>query len=223
MKLLLIEDDFKMASHLDESLKEHGILVTIISSREDIETVLTSPMKVDFIIMDRLISGVDSKSYLQKIKTKWDGIPLIVVSAINTPNERTDLLNLGADDYIGKPFSTQELIARIKALLRRYAKPTGNYIQIGNLIIDSIKRVISVAEKSENIPAKEFALLRTLAQDPSKIWSKDELLDYVWGQASVVETNVVESTVTNLRKKLDALGANISIKNLRNTGYWIAK
>ena len=90
-------------------------------------------------------------------------------------------------------------------------------------MIDSIKHIVSVAEKGETLPAREFALLRTLAQDPARIWSKDELLDYVWGQAATVDTNVVESTIANIRKKLAELGANVSIRNMRNAGYWIAE
>lgn len=221
MRILLVEDDQKMTAHLEENFREQGFITTSLSSAEEVTEVLKSPLQVDVILMDRLLGPIDTKVFVPLVRKKWPQTPIIVLSAISTPNERTDLINLGADDYIGKPFSMQELIARIRASLRRSAPP-GNFLQVGNLIIDSVKHIIFVGDKSENLPAKEFGLLRTLALDTARVWSKDELLDYVWGQINEVETNVVESTIANVRRKLEGLGANVMIKNMRNMGYWIA-
>ena len=221
MRFLLVEDDKKLSSHLTESLRDHGFLALELNSAEELKDALGAPLKVDFVILDRLLGSADSKTYLPQVRRKWPTAPILILSAISTPNERTDLLNLGADDYLGKPFSTQELIARIRALLRRSSVPTGNFLQIGNLTIDSIKRVIAVGDRAETLPTREFSLLRTLAMDPARVWSKDDLLDYVWGQSTSVETNVVESTIANVRKKLLELGASVCIRNMRNAGYWI--
>lgn len=223
MKLLLIEDDERLSEHLIQNLKDHGFLALNLRNQNEISSVLKSNSVVDFILMDRLLNTFDTKTILPQLRQKWPSAPVIVLSAINSPNERTDVINLGADDYIGKPFSSQELIARMKALLRRTASPIGNYIHVGNVVIDSMGHLISVDNKAESLPSREFTVLRTLATDPNRIWSKDDLLDYVWGHAVNVETNVVESTIANIRKKLDDLGATITIKNLRNAGYWIAK
>ncbi len=223
VKLLLIEDDLKLIEHLGESLRDQGFLVSPVSNRDELAEVIAAPLKVDFVVMDRLLGTVDTKPFMPELRRKWPDVPIVVLSAISTPNERTELLNLGADDYIGKPFSTQELVARIRALMRRTSAPVGNYVQVGNLILDSMKRIVSVGEKSAQLPTREFSLLRTLALDPSRIWSKDELLDYVWGQTADVDTNVVESTIANVRKRLSDLGADVSIRNLRNAGYWIAR
>ncbi len=223
MKLMLIEDDPRMTEHLAENLKHQGILSLPIRSLAEIQDVVKSNAVVDFIVMDRLLENFDTKAVLPMLRQKWPGIPIIVISAISTPNERTDLINLGADDYLGKPFSTQELVARMKALLRRTSPSMGNFIQVGNLIIDSVRRCISVGEKQDTLPAREFTVLRALMVDPTRIWSKEELLDYVWGQVSGVETNVVEATIANIRKKLIDLQSDATIKNMRNVGYWIAK
>lgn len=222
MKLLLIEDDLKLADHLADSLLSQGFAVTTVSDREALLTSLQSPFVPEVIVMDRIISGFDSKHILPQMRTRWSSTPILVLSAISTPNERTELLNLGADDYLGKPFATHELIARIRVQLRRGHQTSSNFIQIGNVVIDLLARVVSVGGRSINLPAKEFALLRTLAASPSRIWSKDDLLDYVWGQNQTVDTNVVESTVANLRKRLTQIGASVAIRNLRNAGYWIA-
>lgn len=222
VKVLLIEDDKKLTEHLDQNLRQQGFFVTAVTNENELSETLNSNLLVELVLMDRLIGAVDSKNYLAEIKKKWPKAPVLVVSAISTPNERTDLINAGADDYVGKPFSTQELIARMRALLRRQAAPNGNYLQVGNIIIDTMKRIVTVGERAENLPTREFSVLSLLARDPSRVWSKDELLDYVWGQAATVDTNVVESTMTNLRRKLTELGANVSIKNMRNAGYWLA-
>ncbi len=221
MKILLAEDDIRLAEHLVSNLREHGFLIKHVSDKVGLECSLADSDKIDVIILDRLLGAFDSKHLLPKMRQKWSGTPILVLSAISTPNERTDLLNMGADDYLGKPFSTQELIARVRALLRRTSAPTGNFIQVGNLTINSIKRIILVGNSFDVLPAKEFVLLLTLCQEPGRVWSKDDLLDYVWGHATEVETNVVEATITNLRKKLSEIGANIMIKNMRNTGYWV--
>lgn len=221
MKLLLVEDDCKLSKHLELGLRGQGFNITLLAHQNEVIDIMNSHFRPDFIVLDRLLGVFDTKQILPDIRRKWASTPLIVLSAISTPNERTDLLNLGADDYVSKPFSTQELIARIRALLRRTSVPVGNYIQIGNLIVDKIQRLITVDNRTESLPAREFNLLKTLANEPKRIWSKDELLDYVWGQASDVDTNVVESTIANIRKKMTNLKATPSIRNLRNMGYWI--
>lgn len=221
MKLLLVEDDTKLAEHLVTNLREHGFFVTHVPDQMGLEAFLGNPSRIDIVVLDRLLGTFDSKMLLPKIRERWPQAPILVLSAISTPNERTDLLNLGADDYLSKPFSTQELVARIRATLRRTSAPASTYISIGNMIVDSVKRIVSVGDKHTTLPTKEFLLLRTLTQEAGRVWSKNELLDYVWGHASNVETNVVEATIANLRKKLSEVGAGVSIRNMRNAGYWI--
>lgn len=221
MKLVLLEDDQKLAQLLIQSLKDIGFNTEHCVNLEDFKEVLKKNSKIDFFILDRLVGTEDTKSIMADLRKDRPLTPIIVLSAISTPNEKTDLLNLGVDDYIGKPFSTQELIARMRALLRRMSVPPQNYIQVGNLIIDSTKRIISVENRTELLPAKEFLLLHTLSQQTGRVWNKNDLLDYIWGQTIDVETNVVEATIANIRKKLNELGAKASIKNARNMGYWI--
>lgn len=222
MKLLLIEDDAKLVEHLIENLRDNSFMVSTATTADEINLYLESSNSFDVIVLDRLIGSTDSKVFLPAIRKKWPTTPLLILSAISTPNERTELLNMGADDYVGKPFSMQELVARIKVLLRRSTPvQASNFIQIGNLIIDTMARTISVGQRTENLPAKEFLLLRAMSQDTKKIWSRNDLLDYVWGQSTSIETNVVESTITNLRKRLTDISANVIIRNMRNAGYWI--
>lgn len=223
MRLLLVEDDLKLAGPLLETFKEQGFLASLARTRNDLVGAIQSSHEYDVVIMDRLLGQFDSKQLMPELRRKWPNTPLIILSAISTPNERTDLLNLGADDYLGKPFSTHELVARIRVQLRRAVSPVSNYFKVGDLIVDCLRRAAAVGEKSEILPTREFNLLRTLAAEPARVWSKDELLDYVWGQTTTVDTNVVEATIANLRRKLAELGSTVKIRNLRNAGYWITQ
>lgn len=221
MKLLVVEDDTKLAGHLISNLKEQGIFADHVSSEAELTGLMSEIKNVDVIILDRLLGLFDTKTILPTLKSQHPNIPILVLSAVNTPNERTEVINLGADDYMGKPFSTQELVARVRAFSRRSQTQATHYIKIGNLVIDTFNRTVSVGGDNLTLPAKEFALLRTLAMQPGRVWSKPELLDYIWGQSNQLETNVVEATIANVRRKVQGLGSDVSIRNMRNTGYWV--
>lgn len=221
MKCLLIEDDARLAGHLISRLRDHGIVVAHAWNPAELSRILQENNMFELVILDRMLGQVDAKEFLPEIKRKWEMVPIMILSAISTPNERTELIDMGADDYLGKPFSTNELIARLRALVRRKNPGVTNFLKVGNLMIDFVQRIVSVGETNENLPAKEFLLLRALSQEVGRVWSKTDLLDYVWGQNANVDTNVVEATVTNLRKRLSAIGADLQIKNMRNVGYWI--
>lgn len=221
MKLILVEDDFLLADHLKSSLNDQGFAVTHVSSPSALQKQVENSGPVDVIVLDRLLGNYDAKEALPQMRKTWPTTPILILSAISTPNERADLIDMGADDYLGKPFSTHELAARIRALLRRNGTAPTRYLSVGNLVVDSMERVISVGERMETFPPKEFLLVRTLIQEKGRIWSKSDLLGCVWGQSAALETNVVESTIANLRRKLSDLGAKVQIKNTRHAGYWI--
>jgi DNA-binding response OmpR family regulator len=128
---------------------------------------------------------------------------------------------MGADDYVGKPFSSSELLARIKSLSRKYAMTQSNYAIFGNTTVDFLRRTIVAGEIEEVLPAKEFLILKTLSDRVGERHSKIELLETVWGNDFQSETNVVEATIANLRKKLVHINSDIKIKNSRNAGYWL--
>ncbi len=222
VEILIIEDDQRLSSHLTKNLAAQGFNARLAENKEQFENELKGTTFFEVILLDRLIGNIDAKAWLPKIRAKWPQIPILVLSAISTPNERSDLINMGADDYLGKPFSTSELVARLKSLIRRTASGSSDYLQVGELILDSVARTISYGETRQTLPAKEFLLLRILCREVGRVWSKRDLLDYVWGQQNLeVETNVVEATITNLRKRLFELGTQVEIKNTRSVGYWL--
>ncbi len=234
MHVLLIEDDQQLCEHLSVSLKQQGFTVTSLGRPEELDgllnessntmrrrqqTVPAEPYSV--VVLDRLLGTFDTKQFLPRLKAHWPEIPVVVVSAISTPDERTDLLNLGADDYIGKPFSTAELVARLRVVQRRLQKGGKHFVRLGNTQLDVMKRVIAVADSSAALPAKEFLLMQVLCEQPGRVWNRSDLLQAVWSMDPSSETNVVEATVTNLRRRLVNLSSNLEIRNIRNAGYWI--
>ncbi|MEO5667776.1 MAG: response regulator transcription factor [Bdellovibrionota bacterium] len=222
-RVFLVEDDKKLGEYLVEAFKNEGFDPTWATQAAELEEALAGNSDYQLILLDRLIGSSDTKHAIESIKKKWPESPVLVISAINTANERTELINLGADDYVGKPFSLQELVARSKALLRRPSPPELQNIVLGNTIIDVLMRTVSVDGKTETLPSKEFLLLKTFCSPQGRVFRKEDLLNQVWGVSPHAETNVVESTIAHLRRNLEALGSSLRIKNMRNAGYWVEK
>ncbi|MFL5813711.1 MAG: response regulator transcription factor [Bdellovibrionia bacterium] len=221
-KALIVEDDEKIAEHVAKLLQEEGWRTHVLDSALALsEALLGKKDQFSLIILDRLLGRVDTKDQLREIRSKWPDAQIMILSAINTPLERAELLNMGVDDYIGKPFLNQEFIARVRALTRRAKAPSEKYRTIGNTVLDLERYSIQVAGKEEALPQKEFALLKLLTKEPGRVLRRDDLLAVVWGDAASIESNVVEATLTHLRRRLEACGSSIKLKNLKNVGYFV--
>jgi DNA-binding response OmpR family regulator len=217
-RILVVEDEIKILGHLTQTIAEEGYSTFTCTSYTELENLLKLPVKrFDVVVLDRLLNAKDSASLINQIKSVLPEVKILIVSAINTPTEKAALLDLGADDYLAKPFDSAELIARIRALLRRNLPED----RIGNLVLNSEKRSVTVDQKELSLQNKEFVLLRTLVQAPGKVFNKIYLYEHVWRVSTNVESNVVEATVNKLRRRLEEAGATCSIKSLRNKGYWI--
>jgi len=219
--LLLVEDDKRLAEHIGTLLQKEGVILTHVADVTELEMVLSNSKTFQVIVLDRLLGRIDTKDRITEIKKKWPQTPVLILSTISTPIEKAQLINLGADDYLGKPFLAEEFLARVRALSRRQTGLAENYREIGDSVLDLTRRSISFGSKYETLPAKEFLLLKILTEQKGKVLNRNEILDCVWGNLSFAETNVVEATITNLRKRIENLGSKIEIKNMRNVGYWI--
>lgn len=221
MKVLLVEDDIEICQFVSQYLNTKGLAVTTANNRSEIEACLRTKDSFNCIILDRLIENIDTKTLLPEFKKTWPNVPVIILSAISTPEEKTELLNMGADDYLGKPFSAGELFARIQARSRNTQVSQEQYLKYGNTLIDLLKRKVIVNDQQTTLPSKEFLLLQNFMREPGKVWSKTDLLDTIWGTYLKSESNVVETTILNLRRKLTEMNSNLQVKNSRNSGYWI--
>lgn len=223
MNILIAEDDEKVASFLKENLSRDGYKIDLLTSMDELEHFLEDhSFNPDLFILDRLLGNSDTKKLVKFIKNTFVDSRILCLSALNTPQEKAMILDEGADDYLGKPFSLVELQARVRALLRRTENRSQNYyLNVGDLTIDLKTRSVSCAGKKVNLKNKEYSLLMMFAQNAGRVFSKYQLLDIIWETNLDVESNVLEVTVMNLRKHLDQAESKVSIQSKRNVGYWL--
>lgn len=223
MNVLIVDDEPEILKKVSLLVEENGFTVKTLSSFEGLDSFLkTKSFYPKVIVLDRILGGRDSIDLIQKIKATFDGVRILVVSAVDTALEKAKALNCGADDYLAKPFSAVELVARLNVLMRRdQVYIPSDVLKAGNLTLQMIDRTVLVEDKESLLLShKEFQLLFLFASNPGKIFPKDSLMREVWKSSAEVESKVVEATMNNLRRKLEASGASIKIKNIRNVGYW---
>lgn len=223
MKTLIIEDDPHIAQILITLLAEQNYSCYHACSITDALNSICNPSwKPNLVILDRLIGYEDSVQLIPLILKNNPQAKILILSSLNTAVERAQTLDLGADDYMGKPFSQSELLSRIRALLRRQGAPTSSQIKIlGNTRIDFNDHRVYVLNSPVLLTQKEYQILTLMAKSPQKIFNKFEILERAWDISSGTESNVVEAIIKNLRKKLEQSHSDIKIMSKRQMGYWI--
>lgn len=223
MNLLIVEDDPRVANYLETSLGKEGYSVLMCSGIDELETTLLNQnYEFSLVILDRMIGKVDGANYIKKIIQRWPTAAILVLSSLDIPSEKARTLDLGADDYLAKPFSLEELSARLR-LLQRRGKPSGDSLvkSFGDLLLSLSSQEVRCNSLRVDLSRKEFQLLLLLIENPGRVYNKIQILDRVWDINSLVESNVVEATIKNLRKKISEAGSKTKIESKRNFGYWI--
>lgn len=221
--ILIAEDEPTIANKVKLLIQELNWKSTHVENIPELQkTLLESKTNFEILVLDRMMGGSDSADYVPQLKQNYPAIKIIILSAIDSSLEKARLIDDGADDYLAKPFESSEFKARLKSLVRRSAAATNNLkYEVANISIDLISRTVSVLGTPMNLTAKEFLVLHSLASTTGKIYSKTQLIETVWGYSTENETNVVESTMNSLRRKLEQAGALVHIKNTRFAGYWL--
>jgi two-component system, OmpR family, response regulator len=215
MKLLVVEDEAKIAKSLEKGLSAEGYIVDVAVDGDSAETLVDAG-SYDLILLDWMIPGKHDGPALVKLwREQGMQAPILMLTARTTIGDRVQGLDSGADDYLPKPFSFDELLARVRALLRRPKKNTGNNFTTGPLTLDVVSKEVTVRKEPVHLTAKEFQLLEYLLRHKKEVISKDQLLDHVWADESRVQHNTVETFVANLRKKI---GDDV-IHTVRGHGY----
>ena len=222
MRLLLVEDDAKTASFVLKGLKEHGYAVDHVDDGETgLHMALSEPY--DAAIIDVMLPKLDGLALIGELRRKKNKLPVIILSARGTTDDRIKGLETGSDDYIAKPFAFSELLARIQALLRRasgVSEPTG--LTVADLAIDLLTREVARGAKKIDLQPREFALLEYLMRNAGRVVSKTMIMEHVWDYNFDPHTNVVEACVCRLRDKIDkGFGAAKLIHTIRGVGYVI--
>ncbi|MGH1379064.1 MAG: response regulator [Alphaproteobacteria bacterium] len=216
MKLLLVEDDYMIGEGLQNSLKKSGYSVDWVEDGLDVEPSLKTT-EYSLIILDLGLPGKDGVEVLKSLRASRSDIPVLILTARDGIEDRVLGLDIGADDYMIKPFALEELEARIRLLLRRKIGERTNVIQVGDLYLDINKNEVSCKNLSYTLSAKEFNILRLLMECPNKVFSRSQLEERLYGWNEEVESNSVEVHIYQLRQKL---GKSV-IKNIRGVGYRI--
>ncbi len=219
MRLLLIEDDLMIASFVSKGLKEAGFVVEHASDgKTGLHLALSSCY--DAAVIDIMLPGLDGLAIIDELRQRRIKLPVIILSAKRSIDERVDGLEAGGDDYLTKPFSFSELLARIQALIRRASDtPEPTRITVGELAIDLRTRAVTRAGKKIALQPREFLLLEYLARNAGRVVSKTMIMEHVWDYNFDPQTNVVESRICRLRDKVDKGFDTPLIHTVRGMGY----
>jgi two-component system, OmpR family, response regulator len=217
MHVLLVEDDLVLADGIARILTGHGMVVDVVNNGLEADHALTS-RAVSVIVLDIGLPGIDGFEVVRRLRLRGDTIPVLLLTARDDVQDRVRGLELGADDYLVKPFAAPELVARLKALVRR-SNPRPPEMQIGGLQLDAFSRRASIDGQTIELSAREWAVLEYLMQQASRVVSKQQIIDAIlpWGEE--VTLNAVEVYVSRIRTKIASAG--ISIKTIRGFGYML--
>ncbi len=226
MKVLLVEDEKKIASFVSAGMKERGFTVECCHNGTD-GFDRASNSTYDVIVLDILLPGRDGLSILKALRKAGNATPIILLTARNELDDRIEGLSLGADDYLGKPFFVEELIARIHALLRRVSGERQNVLAAGDLRLDRITRAVTWHGKTVDLTGREFNLVEYLMRSPGRVFTRTEILEHVWGYDFDPSTNVVDVCIQRIRKKIASAGVacdgDSPIESVRGVGYRFRK
>jgi DNA-binding response OmpR family regulator len=218
VRLLVVEDNPKLAGLIAKLLGDHAFAVDIAPTAGDARAALDAA-GYDAVLLDLSLPDGDGTALLREIRRKGDTVPVIVATARGELDERIRKLNEGADDYLVKPFSLDELLARINAVLRRPRHAIGTVLKAGNVELDTGRRSVAIAGAPVELPRRELGLLETLMRQQGRPFSREKPLDSLYSFDAEVTPNALEAAVSRLRRRLEAHHASISVASLRGLGY----
>jgi two-component system, OmpR family, response regulator len=217
--ILLVEDEKEMADEIRKELEGRGYLVRPASIAEAADAARVGDAAM--LIMDRIVFGEDSLITLEALRGEGVKVPVLVISALSSVDERVKGLKAGGDDYLTKPFSMIELVARVEAMLRRLDDVRTTKLRVGDLEMDLIEKTVYRGDTKIDLLPREFRLLEYFLRHPGRVITRAMLLKEVWQYHFSLETNVVDVHISNLRKKIDTKGPPSLIVNIRGAGFML--
>jgi len=220
MRILLVEDDEAILTSLRTRLKSEGF--TVDMEKDGIRgSFLARTSNYDVIILDYVLPRKNGRKICQEIRARGTTTPIIIISVQTEIPTRVEILNMGADDYLIKPFPFEELLARIRAVLRRPHQIKEEILSIDNLVLDSVRCNVERGSKKIKLTKKEFSLLEYMLRHKGVVLSRGTLMEHVWDIHGDLFSNTIETHILNLRKKIDQPGAKKLIHTLSGRGYKI--
>jgi two-component system, OmpR family, response regulator len=218
MRVLIVEDNVKMASAIRRGLKADGVIADVATKGED-ALWMAAATEFDAIVLDVMLPGIDGFETCRRLREDGVWVPIIMLTAKDAVEDRIEGLDRGADDYLVKPFSLGELLARLRALARRGPVERPPVLEVGTLRMDPAKRQVWRGEEEIPLSAKEFALLETFMRRPGEVLSQFQLLEHAWDYDYENRSNVVEVYIRYLREKIDRPFGVKSLETVRGAGY----
>jgi two-component system, OmpR family, response regulator QseB len=218
MRLLLIEDDPMIGRAAVNGLTQAGFAIDWVTDGQSGLAAMGDALH-DVVVLDIGLPRLDGLSLLHTVRARRNTVPVLIISARDAVPDRIAGLNAGADDYLLKPFDLDELVARVRALLRRQTNTATSVLTAGSLSLDPVQRAVTQAGRELNLTAKEFALLEALLRRPGVVLSRERLEESIYGWGEEIGSNAVEVHLHNLRRKL---GGDV-IRNIRGVGYRITE
>lgn len=218
--ILVVEDEFDMAQEISLALERQGYAVRIAETEGEVLAVIrTHPPAV--MIVDRLLRGTDSLSMIERLRGAGNKVPMLVISALSSVDDRILGLKAGGDDYLAKPFVMDELLARVEALCRRASDARTTSLKVGPLTMDLIDRSVRRGDRLLNLLPREFNLLEYFMRHPNQVITRAMLLEDVWHYRTLPQTNVVDVHIGKLRRKVDNPGEPPLIETVRAAGFML--
>jgi two-component system OmpR family response regulator len=217
--IVLVEDETEMADEIKGELESKGYPVRVASIAQAADAARVGDAAV--MIMDRMVFGEDSLKTLEVLRKEGVKVPVLVISALSSVDEKVKGLKAGGDDYLTKPFAMVELSARVEAMLRRLDDVRTTKLHVGDLEMDLIEKTVHRGDAKIDLLPREFRLLEYFLRHPGRVITRAMLLQEVWQYHFSLETNVVDVHISNLRKKIDTKGSPSLIVNIRGAGFML--
>ena len=220
MKILLAEDEIDLNNVITRYLKKNGYSVDSVLDGEEALDYLEYG-EYDLVILDIMMPKVNGFEVIKKLRDKGNHTSVLMLTARDSADDKVKGLDLGADDYIVKPFDFNELMARIRAVVRRKYSNSSNKLMIGNLVLNTSKKSVTRAGKQIELTGKEYEVLEYLMQSKNRILSRDQIKEHVWDFDYEGDSNIIDVLIKNIRKKIDVEGGKQIIYTKRGLGYVI--
>lgn len=218
MRILFAEDDRDLSRAVKALLEHSGYSVDAVDNGLDALDYAAGGA-YDGLILDWMMPGLSGVQVLEKLRGKGVAVPCLMLTARDAVEDRVAGLDAGADDYLAKPFATSELLARVRAMLRRKADYAPDVLRFADVELDRAGMILRCGGREERLSNKAFQLMEMLVERPRMVHSVDQIMEKVWGWDSESEVNVVWVNISQLRKKLNQMGAHVDIKATRGVGY----
>ncbi len=219
MRVLVVEDEARLAENIALALREGSGYAVDVSHDGEEAAMLCGTRSYDLLVLDLMLPGMRGQDLLRRMRASNDATPVLILTAVSEVGSTIDLLNLGADDYMTKPFDLGELIARSRALVRRGKGVTQTLLSVGLLSLNAVEQTVSYAGGTIDLSPTEYRILEYLMHRPRAVVSKRELLEHLYDFTWQHHSNVIEAHVSNLRRKLRTPDDAVLLEALRGRGY----